>query len=130
MAGGGHHHGEDNRRSKEARQPIEHPVLRLLDATHSGSELWSQLPEDVRGGLEALKKHDKKIAAALKDPKRAQMFLTDPAATLEEIGVKMSPSVLKLLRKGGGPMQGAAVQLSNGQVVKPRINFRFTEVQD
>jgi hypothetical protein len=84
----------------------------------------------LRAEFEELRGSEDRIVHALRDPKTAARFASDPARALEEIGVKVPPAIKARLASTKPPAalpRERRFRLPNGQVVTAHVKVRFTD---
>ena len=86
------------------------------------------IPPDLKNPLEKLQKHEKSILKAFnRDPRMAELFLTDPGAALARMGIPADPLIRKRARLDGQEsiLRARKFCLPGGRTIAPRIKVRF-----
>ena len=122
----------DDRGRKQPRRrhkPTEKrpPPKPSPEAARPPDDLLARFPRPLRDDLIDLLRHEKRIVAALEDDATATRFLAEPAATLREMGIPVSPALAKRLKRYR-PMNlldRRTFRTPTGQLVTPRVNVRI-----
>jgi hypothetical protein len=86
------------------------------------------IPPDLRKPLEKLQKHEKTILTALnRDPRMAELFLTDPGTALGRMRIPADPVIRKRANLAGqrSILSPRRFCLPGGKVINPRIRVNF-----
>ena len=93
----------------------------------------NRAPRRFRDQIAELRQREQgKIAEGLRSAEVRELFLRDPAAALERLGVEMPSDLRKRLRRVKGLpdlhslLEPAPIRLPNGKTVTPRIRIRIT----
>jgi hypothetical protein len=93
-------------------------------------DFLAQAPPELRREIDELRRYRSQIGAGLKQEEISALFLKDPAAALQKLGVPLSASLRKRLDAAKGALElerQRAFTLPNGQVIRPKVKIRITE---
>ncbi len=112
----------------ETQNPKTHDV-ELHAASHFENSI-AHLGPTLREEMQHLKDQEKKILAALRDPRIAKRFLQNPTEVLVEQGVNLPPITKRRLEEFDSSLaehlQTQTFLLPNGQTVAANITINFT----
>jgi hypothetical protein len=97
--------------------------------SHGPRDPSSLFPPYLREEFETLRKSERKILRALKEPEAAKRFAEDPARALQQLDIEVPP-LLKGRLVANRPVislpSDRRFRLPNGQVVTAHVKVRFT----
>ncbi len=94
----------------------------------------NRVPRKLRDQITKLREQQQdKIAEGLRSEDVQELFLRDPAAALERLGVEMPRDLRKRLRRAKGlpelesMLKPAPIRLPNGKTITPKVRIRITD---
>ena len=96
------------------------------------SEILSRIPPHLKNGLDELRKHEAQVLAHINSsPEASSRFLSDPIATLVQLGIQVDPQLASSIKLSSGSTQNFLSQrtfrLPNGKEIRPNIKVTFVE---
>ena len=94
------------------------------------SEILSRIPPHLKNGLDELRKHEAQVLAHINSsPEASSRFLSDPIATLAQLGIQVDPQLASSIKLSSGSTQNFLSQrtfrLPNGKEIRPNIKVTF-----
>ena len=101
----------------------------------TSSEILRRIPPHLKKGLDGLRKHETQILDHINSsPEAASRFLSDPMATLTELGIQTDTQLASSLKLSSGGANNFISQrtfhLPNGKEIRPKITVTFVRHAD